>query len=278
MSVNFRNTLQWPVHVLGYEWRKGSSLGPDAVHAESRKDELLLVPRGAETRTYSPTEHRDLFRKFASLDGSADSILDFANDHGRLVEEGADGENILAWQEEIHLMDRLLTAWDFLKGGTTLTKAQVVRRVLGDETDSWNKTRRTSTQLRGRLAQVIESNLNPPVFSYRARRPTIFRSPASEALLLAQFLEWDDTRRLFDRQVQQATSLLVLMWSQTLEALTGVRDFRRCAYARCSVMIEVSRDTAGGRTARAKFHSDSCRALASRLGRSESKRNRQPKG
>jgi hypothetical protein len=264
-----------PASALGRHRRRGFLYdgGTDAV-----PDELLLVPAGAETKTYSPKDRPDLFRKFANLDGSAESILDFANSNGRLVEEGTDGEPIVLWQGEIDHANRVLTAWDFLKGGATLTAAQVVRRVLKDEADSWDATRRTSTQLRRRLAQAIESTVNPSVFSYRTNSPSTVRFASSDALLLPLSLEWDDTRRLFMRQVQQPTSLLVLIWSQIIEALTGVRDFRKCAYAKCSVMIEVSRDSPSGRTARAEYHTDSCRALASRMRRPKPKHKRQLKG
>ncbi len=249
------------MHTLGYEWRG------------SGKDELMLVPRGPEKRIYSPTDHPDLFMKFSKLSGSAESILGFAKVYGRLVENGTDAEGILGWQQEITHVGRVLTARDFLKGGAKLSTAEV-GRVLGDEPDSWNGTRRTSEPLRRRLAQVIESTLNPTPFSFRTNSPSVPQSIAMQALLLPQLIVWDDTRRLFSRQIQPATSLLILIWSQTVEALTGVRDFRKCAYARCSEMIEVSRSTMTGRTARAQFHSDSCRALASRMSRRGGKKTR----
>lgn len=277
MSVSFRNAPRWPVHVGGYEWRTRSSLGLDESLSDSRRDELMLVPHGAETKTYSPKEHPDLFRKFANLDGSAESILDFANDYGRMVEEGTDGESIVSWQEEIQVMNRVLTAWDSLNGRSTLTATELVRRVWPDETSVGDEGRLRGFWLRARLSRLIEAALNPPPFSFQANTVTEL-SVRSHALLLRQVLAWDDTRRVFQWEIQAVTCLLLLLWSQVGEALTGVRDFRKCAYAKCSEMIEVSRDPRSGHTARAEYHSDSCRALASRMRRSKPKRNRQPKG
>jgi hypothetical protein len=276
MSVSFRNTLRWPVHVRGYEWRTRSSLGLDESLSDSR-DEWMLVPHGAETKTYNPKEHPDLFRKFANLDGSAESILEFANDHGRMVEEGTDGESIAFWQQEIQVMNRVLTAWDFLTGRSTLKATELVRRVWTDEMRLGDEERLRGFWLRARLAGFIKAALNPPPFSFQANTVTEL-SARSHALLLRQVLAWDDTRRVFQWEIQTATCLLLVLWSQAGEALTGVRDFRKCAYAKCSEMIEVSRDPRSGHTARAEYHSDSCRALASRMRRSKPKRKKQPKG
>jgi hypothetical protein len=237
----------------------------------------MLVPHGAETKTYSPKEHPDLFRKFANLDGSAESILDFASNYGRMVEQGAAGESIVLWQQEIQVMNRVLTAWDSLNGRSTLTGTELVRRVWADDMSIGDEGRLRGSWLRARLAGFIESAVNPTLFSFQADAATEL-SMRSFASLQPQFLAWDDTRRVFQWEIQTATCLLLVLWSQVGEALTGVRDFRKCAYAKCSVMIEVSRDTPSGRTARAEYHADSCRALASRLRRSKPKRNRQPKG
>jgi hypothetical protein len=237
----------------------------------------MLVPNGAETENYNPKEHPDLFRKFANLDVSAESILYFANNYGRMVEKGTAGESIVLWQQEIQIMNRVLTAWDFLNGRSTLTGTELVRRVWVNDTSVGDEGRLRGSSLRARLAGLIESALNPTPFSFQAEAATEL-SIRSHALLLPQFLAWDDTQRVFQWEIQTPTCLLLLLWSQAGEALTGVRDFRKCAYAKCSVMIEVSRDTQSGRTARAEYHSDSCRALASRMRRSKPKRNRQPKG
>ncbi len=237
----------------------------------------MLVPHGAEPKTYSPKEHPDLFRKFANLDGSAESILNFANTYGRMVEKDAAGESIRLWQQEIQVMNRVLIAWDFLNGRSALRAPELIRRVWDDETSVGDEGRLRGFWLRARLAGFIESALNPPPFSFQADTVTEL-STRSHALLLRQVLAWDDTRRVFQWGIQTATCLLLLLWSQVGEALTGVRDFRKCAYAKCSEMIEVSRDRQSGRTARAEYHSDSCRALASRMRRSRSKRKKQPKG
>jgi hypothetical protein len=234
MSVMFRNTLQWPVHVRGYEWRRRSSLGLDESPTDTRRHELMLVPVGAETKTYMPEEHPDLFRKFANLDGSAESILDFANDYGRLVEKGTDGESIVPWQREIQVMNHALTAWDFLSGRSTAR--ELVRRLPNEICGGEGQL--TSVRLRGRLAHLIETILNPTPFSFQANTVTEL-SMRSHALLLPQFLAWDDTRRVFQREIGASTSLLLLLWSQAAGSFMGVRDFRKCKYAWCSVMIEV---------------------------------------
>ena len=174
-------------------------------------------------------------------------------------------------------MNRVLTAWDFLNGRSTLTGAELVRRVWVDETNLGDESRLRGFWLRARLAGLIKSALNPPPFSFQADTVTEL-SMRSHALLLPQVLAWDDKRRVFQWGIQTATCLLLLLWSQVGEALTGVRDFRKCAYAKCSEMIEESRRSQDGRTARAEYHSDSCRALASRLRRSRPKRKQQPKG
>jgi hypothetical protein len=121
----------------------------------------MLVPRGVETEMYHPTERRDLFRKFDSLDGSPQSILDFANAHGRLVEEGTDPESIVGWHQEVRAMGRVLTAWDYLNGRCALTGTDLVRK-LWPGTTSTDAVRVTGRRFRMTVAGLIETILNSP--------------------------------------------------------------------------------------------------------------------
>jgi hypothetical protein len=269
MIETLRNILQWTVCPDGYRCARQPDVETAGISSTNgelsrrRANEQVIVPNSSARRTYSPADHPGLFRSFAQLDGSPESIIGFANAYGVLADDG-DPESVSDWRPEIREMSRVLTAWDLLRGRIMVIDGDVLQRVLGDESRAWQKSMAEAPQvlvapLHARLTGLIETIVNPP------RSKNVIVADRTRALLLPHFLVWDDNRRVFRREPTQ-TTLLVFLWSQAIESLTDGSDWKRCAYPPCSSWFEVSRGQ-NGRTKRARFCTDSHRALASRLRR-----------
>ena len=71
-------------------------------------------------------------------------------------------------------MNRVLTAWDFLMGRSTLTATELARRVWTDETRVGDEDRLKGFWLRVRLARLIEQ---PSIHRFSLSKLT--RSPSS---------------------------------------------------------------------------------------------------
>jgi len=101
------------------------------------------------------------------------------------------------------------------------------------------------------------------------------RESEAENIMLRKQLAQRDTEKVsFARFVRDQLAQHHDQWErvrQTIDSLHAlmprtVGDWRRCAYPPCSNWFEVSREQ-NGRTKRARFCTDSHRALASRLSR-----------
>ncbi len=85
---------------------------------------LCVAPGNTRRRTYEPLVTEPLlFTKFAELDGSEDSIVNFANEYGRLGIESTTGargipqfgELLKTWQREIYTMACAVMIFGYLK-------------------------------------------------------------------------------------------------------------------------------------------------------------------
>ena len=124
--------FRWDLPADGFRWEKTSSL---PFGARGEKDWYLIEQRRPPFRMkfYKPLEmFSGLFRTFAALDPSRESILEFANSYGFLGEPitervilpaatkakaTADGESITRWKGEITALRRVVELWDALIRG-----------------------------------------------------------------------------------------------------------------------------------------------------------------
>ncbi|MBD3336437.1 MAG: hypothetical protein GF355_13060 [Candidatus Eisenbacteria bacterium] len=122
--------FSWGVPIRGYTWidaRRitGLRFGP--------QDERFLSPGPtSQWRAYNPLQDRPaLFRNFAELDPSEETVQAFADEHGALgldrdigIPRGegrahSRGELLSTWTKEVTFMNHALRVWDALRSGAS---------------------------------------------------------------------------------------------------------------------------------------------------------------
>ena len=256
------------VSAAGYEWVKGEDGQPRL----ARQDAPGV---GLHTRVL----HAGLFREFANLEPTRESIQDFATRYGDLfsTQRGSKGESgklmfgtlLIRWREEIGEMRVLVGLWDQIKNRQLAELKKII--TLTDE-GPWYRIVTPKQDTSGALAYENTPSLpsepirvNPILFA-----PDDVLLPARCALQLeinkrlsehstVPLLTWTpDTKGTsggyHQRVIFKPSNLLAAMWIQFAQAVTEEFQLRQCNF--CGDYFPVG---PGARRADATSCGDVCR-------------------
>jgi hypothetical protein len=251
-----------------------------------------IIPASVEQPYVHPLRDSALFRAFGAMEPSAEAILEFADQHGDLM----DNCPLLVWQEEILAMQRALRVWDLLRAGdlATLKHYFHIRR--------WTEELHSSLpafhqKILSRIYRksYIAFDSHPEAVTPRPPRYPIRRAtepiawphlPNDEldalineidVKLIAKAYLWQvlnqrsalyfNPRFVWEEPLTLArilvpTNLLGGLWLQFEQSITGKTDYRNCLGPGCCKPFELS---PGVSRSDRKYCSDLCRVRASQL-------------
>lgn len=255
----------WDVASEGYRWVKAKALG-------KANEEWFLTtgtpvgPIGYMRRRYQPIEESPgLFRIFADLDPTKESILAFASQYGHLTRDRsnarpgmecfsaqieielpssgesvtAEGESLAFWSDEIRSIKQAIQVWDAVRA----MDAQVLSDYIGWADDG--------VYYHGEEPEPVSTQSFHPEFLQWLRRGDLFE-PAILRLAgrLNSRLECGTPARF--RWVPQEPghlhlfyipgSLIEAVWLQFALAVDRSKDYRKCI--QCGTWFELSPDKA----------------------------------
>ena len=290
--------FRWYVDEGGYNWLRVPWQEKFLIGAW-RELELFLtsgVPEGVErpVHWYYPLhQHTGLFRHFAGIEISKDSIQKFANTYGLLggnlsksillplkdsvqIPPGKGrkpkrrgtlgiGETARSWVDEISEMRRALMFWDLVAAKDRKRLSQHVHWVRPDAVridfesgSSWIATPEIRSY---RLDQIPKGDvIRPTLFYIQEIINKHVEGRVSPRLL------WDTQRQQMSMHIVP-NSLIGALWLQFARAVDGEKKYERCL--ECKTWFEVSLEAA--RTNR-KYCKDACRFKAYRQRQNEARR------
>jgi hypothetical protein len=276
----------WHVPESGYRWIKARTANPDGQESETRWTLVPAMDGDQRVRPHRPHRLRDenagLFRTFADLTASKDSILNFANLHGSLsarpiLQPTADAgeashptpvdDSLDEWKRQIAALHQAVAIWDLVQA----KDAEHLRHYFQtSKSDKWVRV-------------IFDSHPNeanvPPLGTLRVQRMIAAlkvqrdQSPQIDIndvftwahLYLCELMDQHLPKRVTPCLVQDSDSdrpqlrvipdqLIEAIWMQAAEAISSNRVFRSCRG--CRKWLEIARGTA--RTTRL-FCSSVCR-------------------
>ena len=179
----------------GFSWRDSLVVLDGKGVGENIAGPWLIRLGSLYARQYSPLAVPNLHRRFARTKPTAESILAFSNEYGRLghglwlVESGSNdrtmvvGESLGFWQKEIERMARLMALWELVERGSQRELSHLVE---------WSPSG-TSQQVRLYLVDV-DGKLRPDLAQRLRQHPgEFYRDFRQDEGLAGQTKHWEVT-------------------------------------------------------------------------------------
>jgi hypothetical protein len=248
-SITPAISFNWKVARSGYVWADMKG-GRFLRATDCLKPDWTF---GLYERDYQPLEQRTgLFREFAELELSENTVVAFANRFGMLgAEQGRSeetefgpvpirAETLGVWKREIENLKRAVHLWDVVRSGDQSKLAEV-------------KAARPGGELPIAVQEFLHLTDPDPAMSLVAEIRILADAQISNHLV-SKVLFAGNTPRLQLTLVPR--NLLGAMWLQFATAVHGFKTFPECL--QCGAPFEISRDLTGKKKG-AQFCSTRCR-------------------
>ena len=294
-AVNSLFRYQWVKATGGYEWISVKVPVPPLIEGGKRirfkpESDFLLVEsdRAAGRRDIHAYEAPDnLFVTFAKTEETNEGIKAFADEYGELgfeIGKGATrfsddavsgsnfpGELLSSWRQAIASMRNAIALWqatlaarrdqsalsryvkwDLVRDRVSVTKEPQPRVPLGGA--GWRSWLARDDARRAFGAFRREELIRP---AQEFLREELMERLTGALSVRLDWVDWNTANSKLVRSLRP-NSLLVLLWLQFADALTGVTEFRLCKRKGCGKLIQISREPGGSRTNK-QTCSDSCK-------------------